>query len=100
METIKKKISADICSYIDEDNGSLHLEINVPGVSKKDIKLRMLDDSFSLIAPRESFDYVTAGNFCCPVRASDTMANYENGLLKVTVPLKNPMEDAIDITIH
>jgi len=100
METIKKKVSADICSYIDEDKGALELEINVPGVSKKDIKLRMHDDSFNLIAPRESFDYVTTGNFCCPVKASDAIANYENGLLKISVPFKDPMEDSVDVIIH
>jgi HSP20 family molecular chaperone IbpA len=33
------------------------------------------------------------------VKAKDAKANYENGLLKISVPFKNVMEDAVSVAI-
>jgi len=94
-----KKVSADVCSYIDEENQVLNLEVSIPGVSKESTDLRMTDESFSISAPRDDVEYVTTLGFCCPVKAKETIASYADGLLKISVPFKDPMEDAFQVQI-
>ena len=99
MADEKMKIAPNVCSYVDEEHLTLTLEIAIPGVKKESIKLRMHDDSFNLLALRDDFDYVTTSAFCCPVNANSAKAQYEDGLLRVSLNFKDPMEDAYHVTI-
>ncbi|MEJ5358274.1 MAG: Hsp20 family protein [Desulfobacterales bacterium] len=95
----KLRMAAEVCSYIDEERNLIHLEICLPGVKKQSIQLKVRDDSYSLVAPREDFEYVSAAAFCCPVDARKAKASYKDGVLKVAIPLKDPMEGARTVKI-
>ena len=100
MAKDKFRVAPDVCSYLSEDNDRLNIEVNMPGVEKENIRLRMVDDSFSLTAPGKDMEYVTASAFCCPVKASEAQAAYADGCLKISIPFKDPFENAVNVVIQ
>jgi HSP20 family protein len=49
--------------------------------------------------PSRDIEYVSALALPWPVKPDKAEAIYENGLLRIEVPFKDPMEDAIKIAI-
>lgn len=94
------RISPDLCTYVNEAENTLNIEVSLPGTKKEDIRLRMLEDSFSLSAPGKDVEYVSASAFCCPVNPDAAEAVYEDECLKITVPFKDPFENAVDVSIR
>jgi HSP20 family molecular chaperone IbpA len=42
---------------------------------------------------------VTTAAFCCPVDAQAADAKYDDGVLRVSVPIKDPMDGAHTVAI-
>jgi len=93
------RVTPSLCAYVDENHQAVTMEVVLPGVKKEDITLKMHEDSFNLSAPRENVEYVAAYSFCCPVNPDRAEATYDNGLLRIQVPFKDPMEDAVKIAV-
>jgi len=89
MAKDKFRVAPDVCSYLSEDDNRLNIEVNMPGVDKEKIRLRMVDDSFSLTAPGKDVEYAAASAFCCPVNAGEAQAVYENGCLKISMSTRS-----------
>ncbi len=99
MAQDKFRVTPDVCTYMSEDEHTLNIEVSIPGVKKDAIRLKMLDDSFSLTAPGQDVEYVAASAFCCPVKATEAQANYADGCLKIAVPFKNTFENAVEVRV-
>lgn len=93
-------LSPSIYGYADDENSKYHIEVELPGVDKESISLKMLEDSFYIKGETDKTLYVGSYAICCPVKPKDAKASYIDGLLKVEVPFKDPMEDAINISIE
>jgi HSP20 family molecular chaperone IbpA len=92
--------SPDVCSWADDETENYHFEITMPGVEKDTIKLKVHEDSFFVKGETENTVYVGSYAICCPVKAEESKAVYKNGILKIDIPFKDPMEDAVEVPIE
>jgi HSP20 family protein len=99
MTEVRMKVAPDTVAYADGENHKLVLEFAIPGAPADTIDLKILEDSVHLTAPARDIEYVSALALGWPVKPHKAEANYEHGLLRIEVPLKDPMEDAVTVTI-
>jgi HSP20 family molecular chaperone IbpA len=93
------KITPAIRAYSDDTHEKLDIEIELPGVERKDIDLKIHDDSFYLAAPRDNVLYVANYAICCPIDPRKATAKYKNGLLKIEVPFLEIKEKHIKVEV-
>ena len=86
-------------AYADEETRKLVVEFAIPGAPTDTIDLKILADSVHLTAPARDIEYVSALALAWPVKPEKAEATYEHGLLRIEVPFKDPMEDAVKVTI-
>jgi HSP20 family molecular chaperone IbpA len=99
-EEQKYLISPEVCSWADDEENVYKIEIQLPGVEKDSIKLKMHEDSFFIKGETEDTIYIGSYSVCCPIKPEEAKANYKNGLLKINVPFKEPEFHSIDIEIE
>ena len=86
-------------AYADEATDKLIVEFAIPGAPTETIDLKILADSVHLTAPARDIEYVSALALAWPVKPDKAEAIYEHGLLRIEVPFKDPMEDAVKVAI-
>jgi HSP20 family molecular chaperone IbpA len=93
------KVAPDTVAYADPDNRKLVVEFAIPGAPVGTVDVKILKDSVHLNAPARDIEYVAAMALSWPVKPDKAQANYEHGLLRIEVPFKDPMEDAVTVTV-
>jgi HSP20 family molecular chaperone IbpA len=99
MPDVRMKVAPDTVAYADGENHKLVVEFAIPGAPTDTIDVKILEDSVHLTAPARDIEYVSALALGWPVKPHKAEATYEHGLLRIEVPFKDPMEDAVKVTI-
>ena len=99
MSEYRIKVAPDTVAYADGENNKLVVEFAIPGAPTDTIDVKILEDSIHLTAPARNIEYVAALALGWPVKPAKAEATYDHGLLRIEVPVKDPMEDAIKVVI-
>ncbi len=99
MPEYRMKVAPDTVAYADGETHKLVVEFAIPGAPTDTIDVKILEDSLHLTAPARDIEYVAALALGWPVKPDKAEATYEHGLLRIEVPLKDPMEDAVKVAI-
>jgi HSP20 family molecular chaperone IbpA len=99
MADYRIKVAPESVAYADAENRKLIVEFAIPGAPADTVDLKILEDSVHLTAPARDIDYVASLALSWPVKPDKAEATYEYGLLRIEVPFKDPMEDAVKVAI-
>ncbi len=99
MPEYRMKVAPDTVAFADGENHKLVVEFAIPGAPSDTIDVKILKESIHLTAPARDIEYVSALALGWPVKPDKAEATYEHGLLRIEVPFKDPMEDAVKVAI-
>ena len=99
MPGYRMKVAPDTVAYADAESRKLVLEFAIPGAQADTVDVKILQDSVHLTAPARDIEYVASLALGWPVKPDKAEATYENGLLRIEIPFKDPMEDAVKVVI-
>ncbi|MGA9117663.1 MAG: Hsp20/alpha crystallin family protein [Bacteroidota bacterium] len=99
MPEYRIKVAPVTVAYADGEKNKLVVEFAIPGAPTDTIDVKILPDSVHLTAPARDIEYVSALALAWPVKPDKAEAIYENGLLRIEVPFKDPMEDAVKVAV-
>ncbi len=77
---------------IDHDDKTYYIEIELPGVDKEHVDLSVGTQSVCVEAARDDIVYLGCFSLAHPVDELLAKAKYDNGLLRLEVPLKAPIK--------
>ena len=96
----RTKVMPCACFSHDDKDGRFKIELELPGVDKKDIKLDMRKDSFCVSAPRgEDTEYSGCFMLAHEVVPEKTEARYESGLLRIFAPMRD-WESKVNVMVQ
>ena len=89
----------DMRRNINYHDRKIEFEVSMPGVKKENVSLKALPTWFHLRGHRGHMEYSANQSFGVEVVPEKTEAKYENGLLRITAYMKNPLDDAKQVKI-
>ncbi len=98
-EEIYWRIRPFYSADFDSDTGEYNARVELPGVPKDHVKLRVLPDMFDLRATREHTQYLLTEPFPYELDVNSIEAKFEHGLLLIKGKFKDPLESAVDIKL-
>lgn len=87
-----QKIPVSPAAFIYHTEDEYIMEIELPGVNKEDIDVKITENTFCVRAPRKNMEYTGCWVLAHEFNADKSNASYENGLLTVRVPLTETKE--------
>lgn len=82
-----------------EDNASIAITMELPGVEKKDIQVNMTAERLEIAVDSEKRKYHKRVNLPTKVDPSTTKATYNNGVLDVTVQKLDQADEGVRIDV-
>lgn len=79
-------VSPEVC--IDHDDTAYFIDVELPGVDKEHVDLSVGEQSLCVEAARDDVIYLGCFSLAHAVDETKAKAKFENGLLRVEVPLK------------
>ncbi|MGZ4893146.1 MAG: Hsp20/alpha crystallin family protein [Halobacteriota archaeon] len=92
MAEEEERIFVAPSAFLYHDEQNYVIDVELPGVHKKDIEFEAGENGFCLTAPRDDIEYVGCWTLAHTVNPEGATATFKNGLLKVTIPLAERLE--------
>jgi HSP20 family protein len=99
-----------------QKNGEMVIRLDLPGIEKKDVKVKVLDDVLMIEGERKLEKKIEEQNYLCqeafygtftrrialpnPVEEYEVKATFQNGVLEIHVPVKVETETPKEIPVH
>jgi HSP20 family protein len=74
--------------YLDHDDKSYYIQVELPGVKKEAAELEVSDQSFCVRGERKDIEFLGCYILTHAVNAEKVKAKFDNGLLNIEIPIK------------
>jgi HSP20 family protein len=96
----KPRVQPDSFACLDDNEENLLVTVDLPGVDKQNIDLRMRDDVIYVRAEKSDIEFSGHIHSAEKIDPEKAKASFKNGLLDIKVPLKEKKLSAIRIKVE